>query len=130
MIYILGIIIVVFGLIQIFKVKKNSRQDKLDATIVNIGDYAMGPKNKVKQAEVTYIHNGKNYKSNLLLKDNTKQIGEVIQVTYKKEADLIDMPLTIEMYSPKSDLKKAYIMIAIGISIVAISQLIISYFNL
>jgi hypothetical protein len=130
MIYILGIIIVVFGLIQIFKVKKNSRQEKLDATIVNIGDYAMGPKNKVKQVEVTYIHNSKNYKSNLLLKDNTKQIGEVIQVTYKEEADLIDMPLTIEMYSPKSDLKKAYVMIAIGISIVALSQLIIFYFNL
>ena len=134
MIDLFGIVLIILSIIQFVKISINSSRPKIDATIVSIGKQVVVPinkGNKLKQSEVAYAHNGKNFKSDLLLKDKNKQIGEIIQITYKEtDKDIIDTPLKIEMYYPKHDLKVAFVLLGIGLSIISISIFIIKYFNL
>ena len=136
MIYIIGGIIIIIGLIQLFRLFRNSKRPKLDATIEKIEDRHLDQdkNNQFKQqphADIIYYHAGKKYTGNILLKDRNSSILDQIEVTFiPNSKNENDEPTSLEMYSPKKELGTALAIILIGCIVVGICHFIMTYFDL
>ena len=132
----MGGIVIVIGFIQLFRLFRNSKRPKLDATINKIEDKHLeqDKNNQFKKhphAEITYYYSSVKYTASVLIKDKTKQVMDQIEITYlENPSSQHGEPTKLEMYAPKKEFLMAMSIIAVGCIIVGICHFIMTYFDL
>ena len=130
MIYIAGIFVVAIGLIQMYRLFRNSKRPKVDGKIEKLMDqHIKQDKNKKfrtqPHAKVSFYQNGKLCKANVLFKDKVKQVGDTVTLTFNP-----NKPEDVEMFVFKAEFMMSSIIILIGFSIIGVSHFIVEYFDL
>jgi len=128
MIYLIGGFVVLIGLIQLYRLYRNSKRPKIEGKIIKLMDqHLKQDKNKKfrtqPHAKVTFELNKKHHKVDVLFKDKEKQIGDTVQLSYFN-----NNPESVEMYVPKAEFTMAFVITLIGIVILIISYFIMQMF--
>lgn len=128
MIYLIGGFVVLIGVIQLYRLYRNSKRPKVEGKILRLMDQHLKQDKSKKfrtqpHAKVLFRLNGKDYKVDILFKDKIKQIGDTVQLSY-----INNNPESVEMYVPKAEFSMALIITLIGVVIMIISYFIMRLF--
>lgn len=130
MIYIVGGIVSIIGFIQLYRLLRNSKRPKIDGKIEKLMEQHI-KQDKAKKfrtqphATVSFYHDGKLCKADVLFKDKIKQVGETVTLTFDP-----NKPEEVEMYVFKAEFIMASIIILIGFAIMVICHYIFNYLDL
>jgi hypothetical protein len=129
MIFIVGVVICIAGLVGLVMLLRKVGRPKADAVIEEVSmEYMAKDKQQLKKhphAKIKFNYRSMDYTAKIHLLRRKAQVGDMVVVAFKDES-----PEKPVMYAPKQETIVVIVVMLIGLSLIGISVFAMNYFDL